>query len=347
MAATDGRSPADLKSIQEDLLADPARYSFFQSIRLLSYFFQKQYGMDAAERFLKDNLRVRPQLSLSFPGTDIVDISRESAENGHDLYHLTATFLGLYGASSPLPTWYTEDLLDEATEDSSVTRDFLDIINIPFYPLLAQAWSKYRLFMQVAGKLDAENIQRLYCLLGYGLPELRHEVSNMYRMPRYIGLFTQWPRSATGLKTLISDALGGIPVKVVPNIIRKVKIPHSQRLHVGVQGHQLGEDAYLGEELSDRMTRFRLVIGPVDDEKYHACLPDSSKYSWVRELTRLYLLNPLDCVLTLRLKNSDARPAQLGANKWSQLGYDTWVFSQKPPERPEAVFHMNLYEVHT
>ncbi len=347
MAATDGRSPTDLKTIKEDLLADPARYSFFQAIRLLGYFFQKQYGMDAADHFLKDNLRVRPNLSLSFPGTDMVGITADSAENGHDLYRITSTFLGIYGSSSPLPTWYTEDLFDDATEDTSVTRDFLDIINTPFYPLLIEAWSKYRLFMQVAGRLDAENIQRLYCLLGYGLPELRHNVTNMYRMPRYIGLFTQWPRSATGLKTLIADALGGIPVKVVPNVVRKVKIPESQRLYLGRQGSQLGEDAYLGEELSDRMTRFRLVIGPVDDEKYHSCLPDSPKYNWVQELIRLYLLNPLDCVLDLRLKNSDARPAQLGAKKWSQLGYDTWVFSQTPPERPGAVFHLNIYEVHT
>jgi len=40
----------------------------------------------------------------------------EVERDGHR-FLITATFLGLYGVSSPLPTFYTEDLMDEASQD--------------------------------------------------------------------------------------------------------------------------------------------------------------------------------------------------------------------------------------
>ncbi|MFO8111269.1 MAG: type VI secretion system baseplate subunit TssG [Desulfosalsimonadaceae bacterium] len=67
-------------------------------------------------------------MSLAFPPADI-DRIQEMDLQEHSGYEITANFLGLYGISSPLPTFYTEELMHEAAEDESVCRDFIDVIN--------------------------------------------------------------------------------------------------------------------------------------------------------------------------------------------------------------------------
>ena len=160
------RGPMDIGA---DLLDHGWSYSFFQALRLLRRRFSSG---DASSGTPEDYIRVRPDLNLSFPAADIAKIEAdESAEQKQ--FRITATFFGLYGASSPLPTFYTEDLILEAGQDESVSRDFLDIFHHRLYGLLFQAWMKYRLFFQVAEEKDAQQLERLYCLLGLGAVILR------------------------------------------------------------------------------------------------------------------------------------------------------------------------------
>lgn len=336
MADSDRRSPPHLK---ETLLEKPASFSFFQAIRLLRYYVQQEQG-ETGDKYLHDNLRIRPDLSLAFPGTDMVGL-KEKRDGDQLQYEITATFLGLYGAASPLPTFYTEELLDDATEDMEVVRDFLDIANYPLYPLLIRAWSKYRLDVKVLDEQDQDYLERLFCLFGLGTQSLRDCVPRSYELLRYIGLFSQWPRSAVGLKTVVGDALRVADVNVEQCLLRKVPIPMDQRCYLGVQGYTLGDDAYVGQEIEDRLGRFRLVVGPMDEEKYHSCLPGSANNKWIAELVGLYVLQPLECELELVMLPDDAQTARLGGDKWSQLGYDTWVFSTPKIDEARARFPLS------
>src|SRR5919108_3991821 len=110
-------------------------------------------------------VRVRPELSLAFPAADIAGIEKRG-----EGYLVTARFLGLYGPASPLPTFYTEELLDEAAADACATREFLDIVNHRLYNLFFACAAKYRLFYQVAEGERREGIERLFCLAGPGGP---------------------------------------------------------------------------------------------------------------------------------------------------------------------------------
>ncbi len=331
-------------TVKEDLLADPARYSFFQAVVLLRHFFFNETAPPDDFTFVYDALRVRPHLSLSFPGSDMTSLS-EDASGPFPVYHITATFLGLYGSSSPLPTFYTEDLIEEHSEDVSVTRDFLDVINSPLYPLLLRAVGKYRLFYLLRDARSPEISERIFCLLGYGHEALRERIPRVDRLPRFIGLFSQWPRSAMGLRALVSDALGGAPVRIVPNVPRMVKIPEDQRLILGVQGASVGVDAHLGCEIKDIMGAIRMIIGPVDEKTFHASLAGQENFHWVEELVSLYLSEPIECRLEVELYRDEARPARLGAGKWGALGHDAWVFSGSPPQSCRAVFDLKPSEM--
>jgi type VI secretion system protein ImpH len=336
MAGADGGSPPDLKN---DLFQAPKRYSFFQAIRLLRLLLHRT-DAEGEHVLFHDLVRIRPLLSLSFPGTDIYSLERRGDDEAFQ-YTITATFLGLYGAASPLPTHYTEDLLDEASEDKTVTRDFLDIFNQPFYHLFFKAWSKYRWPLNLIEIQDDEYYERLYSLLGLAETEFRDRLPEARRLLRYIGLFTQFPRSALGLKTLLADALNVPRVDVAQAVLTTVEIPQPQRCFLGRQGHRLGMDCYVGQWIEDQNGKFRLEAGPMSEERFHALLPGRPDHDELKALTRAYLNQPLEYDLKLMVRAEEVSPATPGGGLWSALGFDTWVFAGNRLERDgEVVFPM-------
>jgi len=319
MAGEDRGSSINLKL---DLLEKGHEFSFFQALRLLRRLTKE---IEKPSTAAKGYIKIRPHLSLAFPPADIAQIE-ENAE-GFFSFTVTATFLGLYGSSSPLPTFYTEDLLAEAAEEETVTRDFIDIFNQRVYDLLYQCWVKYRQFLQVVEERNPLDLERLFCLLGLGEVELRENIDNPYSLLRYLGLFTQFPRSGLGLTTMLRDFLAGVPIEIIPGQLRKAKIPLEQRSCLGVNSATLGEDIYIGEEIPDRMGKFLLSIGPLGAKDFHELLPGGLTFKRLNFLIKLYLAEPLEYEVELILAKGEMKPTCLGSPQWSSLGWDTWVYA--------------------
>ena len=329
MAGENRRSSVDVSGDQDthletELLSRGRRFSFFQAVRLLRHLERAEHRADKPE---SDKIRVRPKLSLSFPPGDIDRIEKISNDNA-DTYRITATFLGLYGAASPLPTFYTEDLLSEKNEDETVSRDFIDIVHHRLYALFYKGWLKYRQFFQVVEEQDNDYIERLFCLLGLGEPDMRDKQGRDYALLRYLGLFTQFPRSAVGLATLIRDALNGPPVEVIQCIYRRAVIPETQRLKMGAGGNSLGRNSYLGKEIDDRMGKFRIQLGPLNQADFLRFTPGNEGYDKLVLLTELFITDPLAYEVELILAANQAKTASLGDPVRAVLGVTTWVFSK-------------------
>ncbi|WP_319762566.1 type VI secretion system baseplate subunit TssG [Maridesulfovibrio sp.] len=330
----DDREPS--ASVTGNLFVKPTGYSFFQAIRLLRLHSHNCTGKDL-EAFFRDHLRVRPQLSLGFPATDLTDLEQEEKEDG-DLYHLVTTFLGLYGASSPLPVFYTEELLAEAAEDKTVTRDFLDIINNNAYSQFFRAWSRSRLMIKAVDEKDGSWLERLDSLLGYGHAEAFSHVPPECRRYRHIGLLTQYPRSALGLETLLKDSLEHTDIEVEQCVMRKVKIPEDQRFYLGHDSNVLGERSWIGEELKDRNSKLAVHLSNLNSGHFHQLLPGAVDGDKLDNLVRGYLVEPFKYDLVLEMTSGEANTAVLGGEEWSSLGCDTWVFSGEHLEHAKASF---------
>ena len=167
MASKERETFSDL---EQSLLKEGPAYSFFQAIRLLRLILRRreECGLKDAASLEGRFLRIRPELTLGFPSADIAGIEAIPLADGEHRFVVNTTFLGLYGTSSPLPSFYTEDLLIEAGDDKSVTRDFIDIVNSTIYPLFVRSLLKYNLFLQICEEQDREYLQRIYCLMGMG-----------------------------------------------------------------------------------------------------------------------------------------------------------------------------------
>lgn len=327
MASETGRQTPHLK---EQLLTEGHRFSFVQAVRFLVFLLRRKAGPDKDIEEILKRIRVRPELSLSFPEADVTSIKELPGTPSGFL--MTSTFLGLYGAASPLPTFYTEDLLQERAQDRSVNRDFIDIFNSRLYSLYFAVWSHYRLFYQIGEAGQPEVLHRLYCLLGFEGTGLRDEIDDVYGLIRYIGLFSQFPRSAEGLRSLLADSLGEPSVAIEQGVERMAPIPADQCFSLGRSGNSLGDTAYLGHEIADRMGKIRIRIGPVSGASFADLLPGRPRFQKMGRLIRYYLDQPLIWDADILLEQRELEVARLGDGSWSQLGFNTWIYSGPAPD---------------
>lgn len=309
MACEDRPGPPAV-STTDTLTEEGNRYAFFQALRLIR--------LRTPGNELQDgNVRVRPAVTLSFPENDIESITIDDAGT----YNLIVNFFGLYGVTSPLPTFYTEDLIDEKLQGNSSMRDFLDIVHAALYPLLFRSWEKNRLWLTVAERHDERRLNQLFALVG--LSGARRVADARALLPQ-AGNFNLFPRSALGLQALVSSMLGDLHVDVEPCVADSVSIPDHDRCLLGEQACRLGEDTLPGSIVADHAGSFIVHIGPIPRERFRPLLPGSPVHERLARGIALYIRTPLRCVLGLRISPTQRDHACLGAG-WQCLGWDTWL----------------------
>jgi type VI secretion system protein ImpH len=327
--ASEDRAPTP--PVVDSLLSDGRDYGFFQALRLLRLRFP-------SEKAFTENVRIRPHLSLGFPQRDIEHIGQD--DDG--LYRIEANFFGLYGVTSPLPTFYTEDLIDEQLQGRSAGRDFLDILHAGLYPLQFRAWEKHRIWIDITERREDKSLRHLQALIGVAdaSPEVRAQSSDLLR---YSGLFNQYPRSALGLQQLVQAVLDVGPVEVVPCVETRVSIDRAARTRLGMQCAVLGENSVLGHEVVDRSSSLDIRVGPLSAERFHSLLPGQALYQKLERAVKLYLQTPLRSRLVMRLKAAEQQCAALGMG-WQCLGLDTWLGDGSSQD--EVVFMLNAEHGH-
>lgn len=318
-------------SLIGSLLDRGHEFSFVQVMRLM-----RALDPGALEH---GRVQIRPELSLGFPAADVTRIEQTGVDRKRFL--VLATFMGLYGSATPLPTFYTEELMADETDDNSACRAFLDIFHQRIYSLYFQCWSKYRLFIKVEEERDRGDREKLFCLAGLGEPAAMSGIPDAWSLVRYLGLLTMCPRSAAGLEILLRDAMGTDRISVIQCIIRNVPIPPDQRMRIGIANCSLGVDTFLGTEVVDRMGKFRVRFGPLTKKEFDDYLPGAPSRKKLAALVKLYVTTPLEFDLELVLAAGEAEPIRLGDPHGPLLGWNMWCFSGDGLDEVSAVFPLS------
>ncbi|MEC4684088.1 MAG: type VI secretion system baseplate subunit TssG [Nitrospirota bacterium] len=319
MARATGDPDTDLGALKHSLRTQIDGYEFFQVIRLLRLLSRET--IDRSDMSIWDKIRVRPSLGLAFPPTDLQGLAWE--EVGEKPV-LDVNFFGLYGVSSPLPTFYTEDLIESHQNENDAPRDFLDIFHGVLYPLLFDVWEKVRLSVRAYEKGEDLPLNLLHVFTGLSDPVFRKNEPLTASALKYAGLLTQHPRSARGLEQILSDVLGQVPVSIEQCPEKSVAIPREQRLLLGNE-LPLGLETVLGETIPDRANQVRIVVGPVDNDAFDRLLPGNDDFGKVVFWFGFYLLDPVQGDMEIILEDAFPRPVCLGESSRSRLGLDAWL----------------------
>ena len=310
-------SDVETSEIEKDLLENISRYSYAQSIRILHRLILQRGGNPETQ------IQVYPALSMGMPDSELVSIEKKEG-----VYKIHTNFLGLYGASSPLPTFYTDELISAQQDDRPSVKDFLDIFHRRLYTLYAEAQEKYFPLQAVMEKGKSDLADLLLSCMGLRDKKLQTLFPEPTQLLRYISLLGSKQRSAEGLKTVLKDILPGVTIEVNQCVENYITAPTRYRFYLGERGNSIGDNALLGDKLIDRASKIMISIGPMSHKTFDRLLNDGRQWPMLVALIKFYLNVPLDCDLQLLLDIQGTQPTLLGGDKWSTLGQNTWIFSQ-------------------
>jgi len=284
----------------------------------------------------REVIRFRPDVSMAFAAASLASVElmdRPGAEaEGDDLFRITANFLGLYGTQSPLPNHWSEEILREHADDSTV-RDFLDLFHHRAYAFFYRAWSKYRFHVQHRAAGDDAFTQRFLALVGFAAPEIRAATRlPAVRLLKYAGILLQRTRPAESLERLLSDWFAGIHVQVIACCPHWVPLRPTSWNRLGIGPSTLGVDMTLGNRIFDRNTTYKIVVGPVEYSTYLRFLPEGEDHAMLLELANLFTGRTLRATLDVRLLGAHRPATCLETEDAPRLGWTSWLSSESPAD---------------
>jgi type VI secretion system protein ImpH len=308
-----------------ELLRNPQQFSFYQAIRLLVNSVDSGVMPGIAGSPAREPIRFRPHASMAFPSGDVSKIEIFDNNSNGPHFRMDVNFMGLYGPASPLPAFYTEEIIDES-RDERTRRDFLDLFHHRAISFLYRSWQKYRYYEQFQANAVDQFSQWMLSLIGFGDPSLRSGLNlDWERLLAYLGVLSMRGRSAPTLGRIISHYFRGLPVTIDQLVLRNVSIDWTQRAFLGNDNCCLGLDCTIGERVRDISGKFRILIGPIGFDYFRELLPDGIKYRSLQDLVRFTLRDQLDFDVEMTLKKEEVPDLTLAQDNPCQLGWSSWL----------------------
>lgn len=318
MGSEIGNSTTD---VVERLKKEYRGYSFFQLIQILQRLYPENSEIGGLGPASKEKIHFRAHPSLAFPVADVQNIEFK----GNKKVDVEVNFLGIIGPSTPLPLFYTEDILFSEEKDNAI-RCFLDFFHHRMVSLFFRSWQKYRYMVRYQKGATDSVSNYLFSLLGVGAKEFR-EFSRVRwnRLLPFVGLLSMKSRSERTLRTVLSYYFENIPIELMECTGKMVTIDMSQRSQLGLVNTILGTTASLGPKVFDRSSSYKLQLGPLDYEHYRNFLPFGKYYEELRELVNFVVSDQYAFDIELRLKGGQIPLLTLDNQNPCQLGCSAWL----------------------
>jgi type VI secretion system protein ImpH len=323
-------------SLDQWLFDEPDAFEFLQAVRLLEM--RARQADPAGEPApLGDVVRFRASFDLSFAPSEVRDLRRPPKDGGPA--EMTVAFFGPGGSDGPLPTSFTEEILERLRQQDTAVSAFFDIFHHRLVSLLYRIHKVHR-FSLVSVAPDRTPFARyMLSLAGLGLPSLASQLDAPAALLRYAGLLAARPRSAAGLTALVSDYFG-VPVRVQQFVGEWCALEPHQRTHIGANGQNnaLGSTAVIGSRVWIQDASIQLRLGPLGAEQFAGFLPAGRAHAALHELVRFYAGPDLNVRLQLVLRGEDLSQARLGR---SRIGWTGWLRAA-PAAEPDSQVRVRL-----
>jgi type VI secretion system protein ImpH len=296
----------------------PWQFEFYQAVRLLEAL-QRQVGASFSREENSQTIRFQSRVNFNFPASEVQDISLDS-----DVTRVAVNFLGLAGATGPLPAPYAEMVLEALARKDHGAVDFLDIFNNRLVWLLYRARQAHHPVMTARAPHEGQVAKYLFSLIGLGQNSLRDRLKIPDRsLLHYSGLLANRVRSAAGLERLLSDYFDvQVNVNQFRGVWRELETAQQTRLGDGGSNQCLGGGIVLGRRVWDQSGGLSITFGPLDRERFTAFLPKRSASRALCELARFYVGLDYEIQIRLLLKPADVPQSALGK---ARLGYTSWL----------------------
>ncbi|MEM9188094.1 MAG: type VI secretion system baseplate subunit TssG [Myxococcota bacterium] len=321
----------------EELIRGAPRSRFFELVSLLERLTPDAERVGSSGPPSAEAIRFRHMPDLSFAAGDfaagelkrVPSIADDPLSPPKFLIELSTTFLGLGGATSPLPSYMTEEIAQEDPH-VAVRRDFLDVFHHRLISLLFRLWSRYNYAREFQSDLADPWTRRTLAFVGCDPYELEpSEHIPRWMLLRLTPLLVGRNRGARSLEVALQQILGTdlpeLKVGVKQFVGGWVPMDDDERCALGKDNNRLGVDALLGKRVFDRTGNFAVCLEPVPANAYPRLLKDGDLLPVVRDVVRLFSRDGMDFDLELVLDEDAVPTMTLSAGGGSTLGKNSWL----------------------
>ena len=345
--------PDSLPQLLQDLEATPGNFAFPQAVQLMRRYLKTQ---GTEEDPIPLRFRVNP--NLAFPPSDILSVSLPRAEDEvgeapqaellqdeaqrtkeiwsglapalptqpqKPMAEMVLNLMGLHGAGSPVPTYFTEHVAQHQDEPDPL-RDFFDMFNHRLVGKLYDAWEKYRYYLLFQPGAADKLSGHFFGFIGLGHKEIRAAQDLRWsKLLSFMGLIAFNGDAAGSLESIMRHYFSHRSVFIVPCIVRRVAIPKDQQSCLGLANTTLGEGCLLGEEVPDQTGKFRVRISRLNWWQFNDFLPCNIIFDELKSLVQFVLRSRIDFDVELRLRPDEIQPLAIGEATVCRLGWSTWL----------------------
>jgi type VI secretion system protein ImpH len=330
MAADGWRST---RALSTQVRQDYAGFDYYQLVRLL---LAERDGGEADRRALDSCVRFGADLSAAFPGREI---TRLKEQGGDQPVQLGSSNFCVAGVLGPLPEPFSEWLRERVREGDRAMLDFFDLFNHRLHTLRYLLKTCFNPGLNNRRPEDTDNAQYLAAIMGLFQPSLAAQLPMPKRaLLAVAGLMADQRRSAA----MIGNVLGlflETQVQVQQLQGGWVHIEPEQRTALGRANSRLGQGLPLGRRVWDQQARVLLQVGPLSYAQLCGLLPGGEEHAGFVALVRHVTDRQVDCLVQLRLADSERPPRRLGSQAQGglRLGYTSWA-EARPLGRIVALF---------
>ena len=308
--------------IEQQLLQDATRYSFVDAYKQLCELVREK-NLDPIQV-----IRIRPVLGLQHARTQVVSVTKQQSLGVDDLYFLNVNLPGLYGSGSPLPKFFTEELVQASHRDQHQTRIFLDLIHQRLYQLLYAGSTQQLPYHASTGESTLYDF--MFSMVGFKDELWLKKFPDRAFILRNINTLRHQKGTVAGLKKLIQNIFTTAHIVIEQCSGRQVDIAPSQQLSLNSQCNQLSKNAILGDKVIDIQAKVILSIKPVNVAQYTKWCLTPNYWLALQSLIRHFVGQALMVDLRISVNTHDSLVLALTTDDKFALGKNTWLNSNQP-----------------
>jgi type VI secretion system protein ImpH len=329
MAAADGRA-SDHLELFEALARAPWSFDFFQALRRIEGLRPDLPRLGKAVRPGDEAVRISQEASVAFaPST--LSAFEEPDDGGPP--RLEQRFFGLLGANGPLPLHLTEYARERLLHhhDATLVR-FLDVFHHRLALLFYRAWAEARPTVQQDRPDEDRFAFHVGSLAGYASPatRARDSVPDHAKL-FFVGHLSPGAKNAEGLASIL-EGFFRLPARVEQFQLTWLELPLDQCTVLSSEarpGSLLRDGVVVGQRVRDVQSCFRIVLGPMDLDRYHDFLPGGPSLVRLVDWVRNYVGYEFDWQVQLVLARDEVPGIRLGRE--GLLGWTTWLGTRPAP----------------
>lgn len=311
------------------LLEQPQGFDLFQAIRLL-----EREGMADGHAALGSDsgteaVRLSSFVSLGFEASDIRE-ARRGAVTG-EAFTLSTPVLSLLGQSGPLPSAFTELVIERNAVKDFATADFLDILHHRLLSLFYLGRKRRRPGLSDGAAQASSAVNATHHLCGMNLSASSGHVSWL----RHAGLLGGAPRSMASLCTLLSDRYS-IAFRGEQFVGGWQRLEDDEITTLGDAQHapELGRTALIGRRVWDQSAAIRLNADHLPLARLMQLLPEGADHEDFKTTVRNFIPSALRVEVCLTPAANTLGAASLTSTSGPRLSWNAWMGERTESKQP-------------